>query len=160
MIRPRLAALLVLGAAALSLTSCSSTVSLTPAKNANDPACAEVMTAAGFPGSIDGNERRWTDAQATAAWVDDAGRVTVVMSCGVEVPGPSTLPCQTAGGVDWLIDDSEAPNYRFTTFGRDPAVEVYLDSDVVSGRAVLDALGSAVQQLPPTGAVCTERSAS
>ena len=84
----------------------------------------------------------------------------MLLTCGLEPPAPSTLPCQTAGGVDWLIDDAEAPNYRFTTYGRTPALEVYLDYDEVSARTVLDTLGTAVQQLPSSGAACTERPAS
>ena len=44
--------------------------------------------------------------------------------------------------------------------GRTPAVEVYLDYDVVSARTVLDALGTAVQQLPADGSICTERPTS
>ena len=59
--------------------------------------------------------------------------------------------------VDWLIDGSEAPHYRFTTFGRTPAVEVYLDYDAVSGRDVLNALAAAVKTLPTDGRSCTER---
>lgn len=145
-------------AGAVTLVGCSATVSLTPAPQANDPACAAVTVR--LPDSVDGQQRRWTDAQATGAWVDDDGRTTVILTCGLTSPAPSTLPCQSAGGVDWLIDDSEAPNYRFTTYGRTPAVEVYLDYDVVSARTVLDALSTAVQQLPATGAACTERPSS
>lgn len=152
MIRLRRTVVIVVAAAALALTGCTSTVSMTPAKQANDPACADVMVR--LPGAVDGQDRRWTDAQATGSWGDPA---SVLMTCGVATPGPSTLPCQNVGGVDWLIDDSEAPNYRFTTFGRTPAVEVYLDYDVVSGAQVLGDLTTAVQQLPTTGAVCTER---
>lgn len=155
MSRPRLSALLLVAAAALSLTGCASTVSMTPAKEANDPACAALMVR--LPDSVDGQQRRWTDAQATGSWGDPT---TVLLTCGLESPGPSTLPCQSVGGVDWLIDDSEAPRYRFTTFGRTPAVEVYLDYDVVSGASVLGALSTAAQQLPATGSVCTERPAA
>lgn len=153
------ALLLVVGIVTIGVAGCSSTVSMTPAKGANDPACAAVTVR--LPDSVDGQQRRWTDAQATGAWSDpDTAKTTVLLTCGVDVPGPSTLPCQTAGGVDWLIDDSEAPNYRFTTFGREPALEVYLDYDLVSGRTVLDKLSQAVQQLPPTGSECTEKPAS
>lgn len=136
----------------LTLVGCSSTVSLDPAAGANDPACAAVTVR--LPDAVDGQQRRWTDAQATGAWGDPA---SVILTCGLDAPGPSELPCQTAGGVDWLIDDSDAPNYRFTSYGRTPAVEVYLDYDVVSARTVLDALGTAVQQLPSDGSACVER---
>ncbi|MBN9214423.1 MAG: hypothetical protein ABS62_09550 [Microbacterium sp. SCN 70-200] len=145
-------------AAALLLSGCSTTVSLTPAAQANDPACAAVTVR--LPDTVDGMNRVWTDAQATGAWTDADGRTTVLLTCGLAPSGPSTLVCESAGGVDWLIDDSEAPNYRFTTYGRTPALEVYLDYDVVSARNVLDALGTAVQQLPASGSECTERPSS
>ena len=95
-------------------------------------------------------------AQATGAWGDP---VTVILACGVTVPGPSTLECQTVEGVDWLIDDSEAPRYRFTTYGRAPAVEVYLDYDPerTSSADILRALAPAVSQLP-VHSTCTPRS--
>ncbi len=161
MSRPRPAALVAVAAVAavaLVLTGCSATVSLTSAKHADDPACAAVTVR--LPDTVDGQRRAWTDAQATGAWQDADGRTTVILTCGLEAPGPSTLPCQSAGGVDWLIDDSESPNYRFTTYGRTPAVEVYLDYDVVSGAQVLSDLAAAVQQLPTTGSECTERPGS
>lgn len=131
---------------------------MTPADDANNPACADAMVI--LPNSVDGQQRRWTDAQATAAWGDP---LAVLFTCGVEPPGPSTLPCQTAGGVDWLVDDTDAPRFRFTSYGRDPAVEIYLeygnasDEGAVSGRAVLEALGPAVDRLPENGHVCLER---
>ena len=149
------ALVLVVAAVAALLAGCSSTVSMTPAKAANDPACAAVTVR--LPDSVDGQSRRWTDAQATGAWGDPA---TVLVTCGVAERGPSTLPCDTRAGVDWLIDDSDAPHYRFTTFGRSPAVEVYLDYDEVSGSQVLTDLGPAVGQLPTTGATCPDRPAS
>lgn len=152
---PRSAALVLTAAGALvtvlGLTGCATTVSMSAAKAANDPACAAVTVR--LPDAVDSQDRRWTDAQGTGAWGDPS---TVLLTCGVTPPGPSTLPCETAGGVDWLIDDADAPNYRFTTYGRTPAVEVYLDYDVVSARSVLDALGVAVQQLPVTGAACSD----
>lgn len=140
---------------AAGLTGCSATVAMAPASGSNDPACAAVTVR--LPDTVDGQDRRWTDAQATGSW---GSPTTVLLTCGLAAPGPSTLPCQSVGGVDWLIDDSEAPNYRFTTFGRTPAVEVYLDYDAVSGANVLSALATAVQQLPSTGSECTEKPAA
>lgn len=122
-----------------------------PAPDANNPACADVMVR--LPDSVAGQDRRWTDAQATAAWDN------VLLTCGLAAPGPSVLPCQSVGGVDWLVDDTEVPNYRFTTFGRTPAVEVYLDYDNVSGEQVLSALATAVGTLPTDGLECTDRPA-
>lgn len=148
-----LAALCLLGA--LTLAGCTSTVSLQPAAAANDPACAAVMVR--LPATVDGQDRRWTDAQSTASWGDPT---SVILTCGVTPPGATTLPCQSPGGVDWIIDDSEAPHYRFTTFGRTPAIEVYLDYDVVSGNEVLERLATAVSTIPQTGGVCTDKPAT
>lgn len=133
------------------LTGCTSTVSLQPAENANAPACADVTVR--LPDTVDGQPRRWTDAQATGAWGDPA---SVIITCGVPELGPTTLPCHSVNGVDWVIDESDAPRYRVTTFDRTPAVEVYLDNDVVSSAQVLDRLSQVVSVLPQNGQVCTE----
>lgn len=142
------ATLLVLGAA---LTGCASTVSLQPAPEANTPACADVTVR--MPDSVDGQPRRFTDAQATGAWGDPAA---VILTCGVPEIGPSTLPCQSVNGVDWVIDEADAPRYRVTSFNRTPAVEIYLDNDVVSSAQVLDRLSQIVTVLPQNGRECTE----
>lgn len=154
MIRTRraLAVAIALTAGSSSLAGCASTVHLDAAPESNDAACAEVTVR--LPGELDGQPRRWTDAQATGAWGDPAA---VLLSCGLEPPGPTTLPCQSVNGVDWVIDDAEAPRYRVTTFGRMPAVELYLDTEVVSSAEVLDALSGIVGLLPTDGSECTER---
>ena len=138
--------------AASALSGCAVTVSMQPADDANSPDCAAVTVR--LPDTVDGQDRQWTDAQATGAW---GSPVSVLLTCGLEPAGPSELPCETVDGVDWIIDDADAPNYRFTTYGRTPAAEVYLDYDVVSARSVLGALSSAVGTLPSNGARCTER---
>ncbi|MCW3494247.1 DUF3515 domain-containing protein [Microbacterium sp. SSM24] len=151
--RPTRAAFAALAlVAAIVVTGCSSTVSLHAAPDANDPACAEVTAL--LPGNLAGESRRWTDAQATGAWGEPAA---VLFTCGVEPIGPTTLPCQTVNGVDWVIDESKAPQYRVTSYGRVPAVEVYLDNDVVSSADVLDGLSLLVSRLPADGATCLAR---
>ncbi|PZU38982.1 MAG: DUF3515 domain-containing protein [Microbacterium sp.] len=140
----------------LGLTACGQTVSLEAAPEADDPLCAEVSVR--LPAVVDGKERRWTDAQATGAW---GSPTAVIVTCGVEPPGPTTLPCQSVDGVDWIIDDADAPRYLVTSFGRTPAVEIYLDNDAetgVSSAAVLEAISPAVATLPVDG-VCTDRPA-
>ena len=124
---------------------------LDPAPQANDPSCAEVTVR--LPGELDDQPRRWTDAQATGAWGDPAAGL---LSCGLEQTGPTTLPCQSVNGVDWVIDDADAPRYRVTSFGREPAVELYIDTEVVSSADVLDALSQIVGLLPSDGSVCTD----
>ena len=153
MIRARRLTVSVLALTALAaLSGCASTVSMQPAQDANSPACADIMVS--LPGALAGQDRRWTDAQATAAWGEPAA---VLFTCGLAAPGPSTLPCQTVNGVDWIIDESEAPKYRVTSFGREPAVEVYLDNDVVASADVLDALSLLVSRLPADGSTCVAR---
>ena len=141
--------ILVTGFVLLALSGCASTVNLEPAESSNDPACAEVMVR--LPSQLGGLEERYTNAQATAAWGDPAA---VLLRCGLEPVEVSTLPCVTAGGIDWLVDDALAPSYRFISYARYPAVEVIVDSDNASGITSLEGLSAAVAQLPATKA-CT-----
>ena len=116
-----------------------------PAPQATAVGCAEVSVR--LPDSVGDLPRRETNAQGTGAWGADAA---VLLHCGVDPLAPTTNPCVTINGVDWVEDDSEAPYYRFTTYGREPAVEVYLDSAAVSGSTVLVDLGTAVSVIPQT----------
>lgn len=141
--------ILVAGFVLLALSGCASTVNLEPAEGSNDPACAEVMVR--LPSQLGGLEERYTNAQATAAWGDPAA---VLLRCGLEPVEVSPLPCVTAGGIDWLVDDALAPSYRFISYARYPAVEVIVDSDNASGITSLEGLSGAVAQLPATKA-CT-----
>ena len=135
----------LLAVATLLLSGCSSTVTLEPAADANNPECAKVIVR--LPSEIDGMPKRVTGAQSTGAWGDPTH---VILRCGLDPVYASKLQCVTQSGVDWLIDDSKAPSYRFITFGRKPATEVIMDSRVNSGASVLDALAPSVQYLPST----------
>lgn len=142
---------ILISALALSLlTGCAATVNLEAAPNSNDPLCAEVMVR--LPSSLGEHQKRLTNSQATAAWGDPAA---VILRCGLEPVEISELPCVTAGEIDWLVDDSLAPSYRFITFARDPGVEVIVDSLVASGVSSLEQLAPAVRQIPATN-FCTE----
>ena len=147
--RLALAATLVAGAGLLG--GCSSTVHVEPAEQANDPICAEVTVAMRGMDSLAGQDRRWTDAQASLAWGEPTA---VILRCGLPEPAPtSELQCITLQGVDWLVDASESPALRLTSYGRSPAVQIYLDSEVVSGNDVLGnvTLAAAVSKIPKTG---------
>lgn len=100
-----------------------------------------------LPDQIAGAERRSTNAQSTAAWGDPA---SVILRCGLADSGPSELSCFSINGIDWLRDDSQSPTYRFLTYGREPATEVLIDSTVLSGTDVLDALGTSVGSIAAT----------
>ena len=121
-----------------------------PAEDSNNPECANVTVRLPETGSA--LTKRETNAQATGAWGTPAA---VLLTCGVEVPGPTTLPCVSINDVDWIEDDSQAPLYRYTTYGRTPAVEVVIDSEAVSGTTTLVDLGPAVSVLPKTSQ-CTD----
>ncbi|WP_138443389.1 DUF3515 family protein [Sinomonas susongensis] len=88
---------LVLGA---SLSACSAAVSVDPAPDAANPACAPEMIA--MPDTLAGAALRTTTSQATAAWGDPSA---VILRCGVPTPGPTTDRCLTVNGVDWVIKD-------------------------------------------------------
>ena len=138
---------LVASLALLTLSGCAATVNLEPAEDSNNPGCAEVMVR--LPSQLGGLQERYTNAQATAAWGDPAA---VLLRCGLEPVEVSTLPCVSAGGIDWLVDDSLAPSYRFISYARFPAVEVVVDSDNASGVTSLEGIAGAVAQLPATKA--------
>lgn len=132
----------------LALAGCSPVVPLEPADDAASPLCAEVTVR--LPDEIGELTRRQTNAQATGAWGEPA---SVLLRCGVPAPAPTAeFPCVTVEGVDWLRDDTDAPNFVFTSYGREPAVEVIVDSEAASGLDALSALAAAVGRLPVVGA--------
>lgn len=142
-------ALILLGA----LAGCSTTIHVGAAEDADNPACADVSVL--LPDAIGDLDRVWTDAQATGAWGDP----TVVLRCGVDVPAPSDLVCQTIGGVDWLVLAQEDERQRLVSYGRDPAIEVIIKrgSDI-DFRSIVETLSTSIQSgLQPASAKCTDR---
>ncbi|WEG07393.1 DUF3515 family protein [Microbacterium horticulturae] len=152
MTRLRRSLAVCLVAAGIALTGCSTTIPLDQPTDANNPKCAEIMVR--LPKDISGQERVWTDAQSTAAW---GSPTRVIMACGMTPPGPSTLKCVSLGGVDWLVDESEQPNFRITSYGRTPAVQVYIDGDTTSvdPNTVLSTLGRLVSAHTTKTAACS-----
>lgn len=130
--------LTVAAVAAVTLSACAPTVRLQPAPEANAVECANMTVR--LPDTVGALERRSVDAQSTAAYGDPTA---VIVRCGMPRPGPSTLPCVTVDGVDWLIDDRDRPRFVFISYGLDPATEVIVDSDRVSGTQALQALSGA-----------------
>ena len=106
-----------------------------------------------LPDTVAELPRRNVNAQSTAAWGEP---VAVIVRCGLPTPPPSTLPCATVEGIDWLRDDSDAPTFVFTTYGLDPATEVIVDAEVVSGTAVLRAIARAVGSQSAPMAQCLD----
>ena len=125
------------------MTGCTPTVPLKAAPAATDAACADVVVH--LPEEVAGQFSRETDAQGSAAW--GSPESTVLLRCGVDERGPTTDRCIGVSGVDWVIDDSRQPLMTYTTYGRSPAVEVFVDEDPdggISGSSVLAALSDAI----------------
>lgn len=136
----------------LTLTACTSLVAdIEVAPNATDPLCAQAMVA--MSEEIAGHERRRTDSQSTAAWGEPAA---AVFRCGVQNPGPTTDECVGANGVDWVVRE-EGTNWRITTYGREPAMEVLFDGERVSSSSVMVDVGNAAARIPSDGG-CTDPS--
>jgi hypothetical protein len=142
--------LILIAASVLVLTGCTPVVPLEPAESANDAECAEIIVR--LPDELAGLPERRVNAQSTAAWGEPAA---VILRCGLEPVEVSPLVCVTASDIDWLLDESEAPNYRFITFARSPATEVIVDSTVIAGVTVLDELAASIGVLDATKR-CTE----
>ena len=114
----------VSGASVALLAGCSQPLIVEPATYAADPDCARVMLA--MPDAVGGLDVRGTSSQATTAY---GGEFPIVVRCGVEPPGPTTEQCVavSADGVeqDWLVVQ-DGDEWRATSFGRSPAVEVVI----------------------------------
>ena len=127
----------------LITTGCSATIHLEPAPKSNAVSCADLMVR--LPDTLDGLVRRSTDAQSTAAYGEPAA---VLFRCGLPEAQVSTLRCLTEQGVDWLVDPSKDPSFRFITFGRNPATEVIVDSRHAVGVNVLDQIAPTILSQP------------
>ncbi|GAB3177644.1 hypothetical protein GCM10027060_02330 [Nesterenkonia halophila] len=141
-VRGRLTALAALGAAGLALTACGSIADVEAAPHAADPDCAPVMIA--LPDSIGEADQRETNAQATAAFGDPS---QAVVRCGVEPPGPSSEHCVSADGVDWLAVEEDGATWRLISYGREPAVEVLIDTEEISSSSVMLAMARPTKRI-------------
>jgi len=139
----------------LVASACASRIGVPVAEDAANPLCADVVLA--LPDSLGEDlPQVGTTSQATAAWGEPGAAVT--LRCGVEVPGPTTTACQSvesgSGTVDWLVVEDGAGTWTFTTYGRDPAVQVVVPPAVTEARStsfVAD-LAPAVLEVPQTRA--------
>lgn len=146
------AGLALLVAVAGVLTGCTNAVPMSAAPSANAAACANAQVR--LPETVDTKYAlRNTTAQSTAAWGDPSA---AVYRCGVAVPTVSDLPCFSQGSVDWIRDD-RGKQVVYTTFGRDPAVQVVIDTSKATS-SVLQDIGNAVDSLPKDGHECLDPS--
>jgi hypothetical protein len=148
--RKRHLQLSVIGIALVLLTGCAPLVALEPAEDANNAECAEIIVR--LPDELAGEPIRRVNAQSTGAWGEP---VSIILRCGLEAVEVSALPCVTAGEIDWLVDDANAPSFRFISYARFPATEVIIDSTKLAGVTVLEQLSSTIGIIPATKR-CTE----
>ena len=142
--------LLLISVFVLVLAGCAPVVPLEPAEQANNPECAEILVR--LPDELAGLPERRVNAQSTAAWGEPTA---VILRCGLEPVEISPLLCVSASDIDWLVDESKAPSYRFISYARSPATEVIVDSNVVAGVTVLEELAASIGVLEATKR-CTE----
>jgi hypothetical protein len=133
------------------LAGCSSAVKVVPYEGA-DASAGCTAVAGAWPATVAGLERRETavESATVAAWGDPA----VIARCGAPVPGPTTAQCLDIDGVDWIavqLDDG----IEFTTYGRDPAVEVLVPDSYAPETLLMPAFGEVARIVGQTGPGCT-----
>ncbi|WP_331733052.1 DUF3515 family protein [Streptomyces sp. NBC_01276] len=107
--------------------------------------CAGVV--AGLPGTLLGQGRDAVDGVGAAGW----GGGSIVLRCGVRPLGPTVDTCVNVDGVDWVLDDGRAGRggvWAFTTYGREPAVEVVFAGGSRSAGDALIAVNKGVRGFP------------
>ena len=141
---------MVLGATAVVvLSGCSSAVEIAPTPLATGDVCLAVGAA--WPNTAGGQERREvSDATAGAAYGDP----TIIARCGVPALGPTTDDCIEVDGMGWVAQPL-SDGTRFTTFGRDPAVEVLVPRAYAPEPLLLPAFTEAAEKLPRNSLACS-----
>lgn len=137
-------------AAALALSACDDAVRAVPFGASDSPACQRV--AEHWPLTVGPHEPRTTAVQTdgVAAWGDPP----IVARCGKQPPGPTPEQCLDVSGVDWVLTELD-DGAMFTTYGRDPAIEVLVPAAHEAAPLLLPAFGAAAEQIPQTLGECT-----
>jgi hypothetical protein len=138
-----------LGATAVvMLSACSSAVEIAPTPLSNGDVCREVTSA--WPADVGDHARREvSDASAGAAYGDPP----IIARCGVPALGPTTDDCIEVDGMGWVAQKL-SDGTRFTTFGRDPAIEVLIPSAYAPEPLLLPAFTAAAEKLPQNSLAC------
>lgn len=133
-----------------TLSGCAAPVEVAPAPGSTTAACAAVASA--WPTTVADADRVDTRPQdaSVAAWGDPA----IIARCGVPPLGPTTSECLRVDDVDWVAEPLE-DGTRFTTYGREPAIEVLVPSHYAPEPLLLPPLGEAARRSPVTGTPCS-----
>ncbi len=134
----------------MGLSACSHSVRASVPSGGSDPGCARLASA--LPSTLLKEKRRDTtpSSPALAAWGDPA----IVLRCGVTPPGPTTDQCVAVNGVDWVARPING-GYDFTTYGREPAVQVLVPKHYAPETFALTGLAAAVGAIPQGEHHCT-----
>jgi hypothetical protein len=142
--------LLVLGVAGGVLSACSRGVEVSPPPH--HPSCGAATAL--WPRNVSG--RATTPVSASSGRASDAaawGDPAIIATCGWPALAPTTRECLEVDGVDWVVDRL-SDGVRFTTFGRDPAIEVLVPHAYSPEPLVLPAFSPAARALPTNGRTC------
>lgn len=90
-------------------------------------------------------------SRGVAAWGDPP----LVARCGKQPLGPTEEQCIDINGVDWVATPLDDGATMFTTYGRDPAIEVLVPASYDSHPLWLPAFGPAAEQIPQTLGECS-----
>lgn len=137
------------------LAGCAPTIGVPAGPHATVPVCAKVILAT--PDTLVDQPRARTTSQATTAW--GAAGSAITLTCGASQPPPST-DCVSLnnglGGEDDWIAAKTTTGWRFTTYGRAPAIQLELPDvlGLTQPTAPLADLSGAVDLLEVT-AHCT-----
>lgn len=142
--------LLVLGVAGGLLSGCTSVVHVTPPQHAKE---CESATAK-WPDEVADQGTRAVDPSGgvkddARAWGDPA----VIATCGWPALEPTDKECLDVDGIYWVVEPL-SDGVKFTTFGRDPAMEVLVPDDYKPEPLLLPAFGPAAEALPTNGRSC------
>ncbi len=90
------------------------------------------------------------DRRDIRVWGDPA----IIATCGWPALGPTSDQCLDVDGVDWVAQPL-SDGVRFTTFGRDPAIEVLVPNAYAPAPLLLPAFNPAAKALPTNNRTCS-----
>ncbi|MGB5952177.1 MAG: DUF3515 family protein [Ornithinimicrobium sp.] len=146
--------LLLASAAALTATllaGCSMSVRATPFDGADENVMCQKVAGL-WPSTVGGQNSRVTAANSNtvAAWGDPA----IIARCGAAVPEPTTSQCLDIAGVDWVAEPLD-DGVQFTTYGREPAIEVLVPEAYSTEALVMPAFTATAGAIPQTLGRCS-----
>lgn len=122
-----------------------------PFDRSDEAACQDVAEL--WPTTVGPHEPRVTavESPGVAAWGQDP---PIVARCGKQPPTPTTDPCLDINGIDWVATELD-DGWMFTTYGRDPALEILVPDREESPAMLLPAFEAAASVVPQDLGACS-----